>query len=170
MTNATQHGLPWYREPWPWLLMAGPAAVIVAGIITVWLAVATEDGLVVDDYYKRGLAINQTLQRNDAARQAGYRALLSLDPEARRFAIVLTAGSGAALPDQVRLRLVHPTRSGLDQALTLRGSAGRFEGVMAPLPPGRWNLMLENADGNWRVSGRLSVPHDRESLLTAQAQ
>jgi len=21
---------PWYREPWPWLLMAGPATVLVA--------------------------------------------------------------------------------------------------------------------------------------------
>jgi len=43
---------PWYREPWPWILMAGPAAVIVAGIFTMTLAYRTEDGLVADDYYK----------------------------------------------------------------------------------------------------------------------
>ncbi len=29
---------PWYREPWPWILMAGPATVVVAGLITAWLA------------------------------------------------------------------------------------------------------------------------------------
>ena len=29
---------PWYREPWPWIMMAGPAAVVVAGAVTMWLA------------------------------------------------------------------------------------------------------------------------------------
>ena len=37
---------PWYKERWPWILMAGPAAVIVAGIVTVWLAVVSNDGAV----------------------------------------------------------------------------------------------------------------------------
>jgi hypothetical protein len=54
-------GKPWYREPWPWLLMAGPAAVIVAGVITTWIAFSTFDGLVAEDYYRRGLNINATL-------------------------------------------------------------------------------------------------------------
>ena len=51
---------PWYREPWPWLLMAGPAVVVVAGLFTAWLAVVHEDGLVADDYYKQGLGINKS--------------------------------------------------------------------------------------------------------------
>ncbi|AOB31418.1 hypothetical protein AKI39_13050 [Bordetella sp. H567] len=49
---------PWYREPWPWILMAGPAAALVACMFTVYLAVvrhadapimegATREGLVV---------------------------------------------------------------------------------------------------------------------------
>jgi hypothetical protein len=37
---------PWYREPWPWLLMAGPAAVVVASIVSAILAIATADPLV----------------------------------------------------------------------------------------------------------------------------
>ncbi len=41
---------PWYREPWPWLLMSGPATVIVAGIYTSVLAFSGTDGLVADDY------------------------------------------------------------------------------------------------------------------------
>ena len=23
---------PWYREPWPWIFIAGPASAVVAGI------------------------------------------------------------------------------------------------------------------------------------------
>ena len=60
---------PWYREPWPWILMSGPAVVVVAGAVTMWIAFASADGVVVGDYYKRGLAMNQDLQREQAAQQ-----------------------------------------------------------------------------------------------------
>lgn len=39
---------PWYREPWPWILMAGPAVVVVAGIATMVIAIRTADPLVAD--------------------------------------------------------------------------------------------------------------------------
>ena len=29
---------PWYKHPWPWLLMAGPAMVVAAGFDTYYLA------------------------------------------------------------------------------------------------------------------------------------
>ena len=58
---------PWYKEPWPWILMAGPGIVIVAGITTAWLAVVSNDGLVSDDYYKEGMTLNQRLQRDHKA-------------------------------------------------------------------------------------------------------
>ena len=61
---------PWYREPWPWILMAGPVAAVVAGAITLWIAVTHQDALVADDYYKQGLAINRTLDRQTAAATA----------------------------------------------------------------------------------------------------
>jgi uncharacterized protein len=66
--------LPWYREPWPWILMSGPAAVIVAGVITTWIAFATADPLVVQDYYRRGLTINARLACEQAAAAAGAEA------------------------------------------------------------------------------------------------
>ncbi|RPI42555.1 MAG: hypothetical protein EHM59_17550, partial [Betaproteobacteria bacterium] len=50
---------PWYREPWPWLLMAAPAAAVLAGAVTLALAIQSYDGLVAEDYYKQGLAVNQ---------------------------------------------------------------------------------------------------------------
>ena len=37
---------PWYREPWPWILMAGPAVVVGAGIATTVIAVRTADPMV----------------------------------------------------------------------------------------------------------------------------
>ena len=52
---------PWYRERWPWALLAGPAVVVVAAMATLWLAVTSDDGVVADDYYRRGLLINKDL-------------------------------------------------------------------------------------------------------------
>ena len=99
---------PWYREPWPWLLMAGPAAVIVAGVYTTALAIRSDDGLVAEDYYKQGLAINQVLAREQHARDAGISAEIKFSEGRAR--VVMTAG--AALPPTLRLRIVHPTRAG----------------------------------------------------------
>ena len=53
----------WYREPWPWLLMAGPLVVVAASLASAWIAVKSDDGVVADDYYKQGLAINRKLPR-----------------------------------------------------------------------------------------------------------
>jgi len=46
--------LPWYRQFWPWFIIALPASVVVASIITYWLAVSQPVQLVVTaDEYQR---------------------------------------------------------------------------------------------------------------------
>jgi hypothetical protein len=159
MPDTTQQVLPWYREPWPWLLMAGPVAVIFAGIATTWIAVVSSDGLVVDDYYKQGLEINQTLERGALAARLGYRGELQLAPDARGMSLRLHAAEGAALPPQLQLRVVHPTRAGRDGLVLLRQqSPGQYEGAVPELSAGRWILMLEDMQSSWRIGGTLTVP------------
>jgi hypothetical protein len=41
--------LPWYRQFWPWFIIALPASAVIAGFITLWLAISRPDHLVVDD-------------------------------------------------------------------------------------------------------------------------
>ena len=38
---------PWYRQFWPWFIIALPASAVVASLYTVSLAVRTTDSLVV---------------------------------------------------------------------------------------------------------------------------
>lgn len=154
------HGQAWYRERWPWILMAGPAIVVVAGLVTAWLAVRSQDGLVMDDYYKQGLAINQTLGRNEAAVRLGVEAQVLITD--RRVRVLLDAGgAGRGAPT---LRLVHPTRAGMDQSLKLAAvGPGVYEGRLLPLHPGRWHVVLESRD--WRLAGDWTLPDAGELTL-----
>jgi hypothetical protein len=43
------------------MLIAGPAIVVVAGFVTLWLAMSRPDPVVAEDYYRRGVEINKTL-------------------------------------------------------------------------------------------------------------
>lgn len=137
---------PWYREPWPWLLMAAPAAAVLAGAVTLWLALSTSDGLVAEDYYKRGLAINQDLRREAAARARGIEASVALQDAHLRVRL-----TGPA-PQALRARLVHATRSGHDLQLLLeRAADGGYEALLPPLPAGRWQVVLEDPGREWRI-------------------
>jgi hypothetical protein len=142
---------PWYRQLWPWLLMAGPAAVIVAGAATTWIAVTTSDGLVAEDYYKQGLAINKRLAREDAARRLGISAVVVLQPERIR---VQLAGQA---PEALFVHLAHATRAGHDVRLRLTAVApGAYEAEVGPLPRGRWRVVIEDPRGTWRIAQEAS--------------
>ena len=152
--------LPWYREPWPWLLMAGPAAVVVAGFATLWIAVSSSDGLVADDYYKQGLAINQVLQREANAAQHGFRAGAQFAEDGRRISVRLDAAPGTKLPATLRMQIVHPTRAGRDGLVMLRETApGSYSGVGPALTEGRWMLILQDQQSTWRLDGAMVVPY-----------
>ena len=56
---------PWYKYPWPWLLMAGPAIVVVAAFYTYHLAATRNNpSLVTDDYYREGKNIALQMERD----------------------------------------------------------------------------------------------------------
>ena len=147
---------PWYREPWPWALIAGPAAVLVAGGVTIWLAVSSNDGLVADDYYRRGLAINQVLVRDREAARLGFRARLGVT-ETGAVEVALTGGQ--VVPPALTLRLVHPTRAGEDRLVPLaRVAPGLFRSQGGVAPGGRRNAVLEDEAGTWRLTGEWTAP------------
>ena len=156
---------PWYREPWPWLLMSGPALVVVAACYTLWLAVSSNDGLVDEDYYTRGLAINQVLTREHAAAAGHYRARVMLDARGSTVRVIL---SGATLPDALALRLVHATREGLDRSVRLVAlGSGLYEGRLAPPSRGRWGVRLEDQPATWRLTGEWQLPAEAPLTLAA---
>ena len=148
---------PWYREPWPWILAAGPLIVVIAGIVTAWIAVRSSDGLVADDYYLKGLAAGQTVARSDAAARMGVEAGLTLIQDGVRV------GLSASDPQFVRpkvltLTLSHPTRAGMDQTSELTGSGDGYAGELRLPASGHWLVMIEDDTRTWRLLGNVVLP------------
>ncbi|MGD8483296.1 MAG: FixH family protein [Thioalkalispiraceae bacterium] len=153
----TQTIQPWYRQFWPWFLIAFPATAVIAGIATIIIAVKTDDGLVEDDYYKAGLAINRTLQRRQVASQLGLKANAHWEQPTGILTLSLD-GKLTAMPARLDMTLLHPTRAHLDKKIKLYAVPDKssYTGRMELIESGNWHVILEPENNNWRLSGRIN--------------
>ncbi|MDH5394636.1 MAG: FixH family protein [Gammaproteobacteria bacterium] len=160
MSNNTLINQPaWYKQFWPWFLISFPAIAVIAGIITITLAIKSDDGLVKDDYYKAGLAINQTLESSERAIALNASASIIWDKLTQTITLTLT-GDISPLPARLTLQLTHATRAHHDQTVTLylapdnKSYTGRIESARS----GNWTVILTPENNDWRISGRITLP------------
>ena len=64
LQNQQALAAPWWKFGHVWLVVSGPAIVVVASFITLYLAVSGQDPVIEEDYYRKGVEINKTLQDN----------------------------------------------------------------------------------------------------------
>ena len=141
---------PWFREPWVWLVIALPASAVLGGIVTVWIAVESDDGLVQDDYYKHGLEINRKLDRDKAAIQYDLVADLKISENQNNIQISLDANDQFISPSSIKLSFLHPTIKGQDQILVFQSTGMNiYAGLLPSLISGKWYLQIEADD--WRL-------------------
>ena len=60
----------WWHYGHVWLVFGGPAAVVVACMITIVIAVKGQDPIIDQDYYRHGTEINKTLADEKSAEDA----------------------------------------------------------------------------------------------------
>jgi hypothetical protein len=159
--------LPWYREPWPWILMGLPAIAVVASLASGLLALDGADPVVTDNYYQRGLDVNRDLERLRHAAEGQVHASVEFDGVDRGQTIWVRVRAAVPLHDaSLRIRLVHPGRSVGDRTAVLArvpGSAedsAEFTGFWTDdaAPEARlggrtinWRINLQGAD--WQLQG-----------------
>ena len=144
---------PWFRQFWPWFLMALPASVVVAGFITLYIANRHADDLVVDDYYKEGLAINRQLAKKQRASDLGITAKLHIQDS------VLRLWPTGQLQDPVlTLRLAHPMEADRDFQVSLaRRKDGSYSAPLAAPVAAHWHWTLDSGENSeWRLDGSLT--------------
>jgi hypothetical protein len=159
---------PWYEQFWPWFLIAIPLFAVITGVLTVVIATVTSDGLVVDDYYKRGLSINRVLARDHKAAELGVKAMVRFDYASGKVHIQLQARDSQTLENTLHLQMWHPVHANKDIEIILQHEGGGgYYGTLAPLPTGYWHLLIEPETKQWRLTGRAKVPTQRTVQLDA---
>ncbi len=142
------------KSPYVLMLIAIPLSAVIMGVILLWLAITTFDGMVVDDYYQRGLQINEDLSRDQAALRAEIVGQLEASPT---FTEVRLMSSDPLFnsPNELDLNFSHATRDGIDKTLTLRQTAVNvYRGPALELTAlGRWYVQVTG--GEWRISGNV---------------
>lgn len=148
-TTEKPKGTRWYREPWMLLVLGGPAIVIVASIYMAFLAYKGADSVIAPDYYKRGLAINQDIRADLAARERNLEAGLKIDESTR--AVTLRLSGQGELPPTVELRLARAAGKGNEEIVfkinLVQSGAGVYIGKLD------WPTELDaNAAAMWQVN------------------
>jgi hypothetical protein len=150
MSQSSKEIKPWFKEPWPWILMTGPTVVIIAGLVTAWLAIKSNDGLVADDYYKQGMTINQRLHRDQKAVELGLHADVMLSGVNLR--LLLGAPNKEQYPEKIFIKFTHPTQAGKDQLVQMESEGqGFYNGKLATEISGRWLVSIEDPASQWRL-------------------
>ncbi|HSH90999.1 MAG TPA: FixH family protein [Ramlibacter sp.] len=66
MDKVEPEAAPWWKFGHVWLVIAGPAAVLVAGIATTWIAISRPDPVLAQDYYRRGIEMSKSPVKDKA--------------------------------------------------------------------------------------------------------
>jgi len=152
----------WYQIPMVWMVIGIPLSSIVVTLLFVWISVQTFDGVVADDYYRKGLEINRDLARDRYAVEAGLGAIASI--ENGQLRVQLTSDDHNLWTDHLPLEFVHPTVSNRDVAVSLQHQGvGAYSAPLAELGYGKWNVVTGTDE--WRLKGVLCHPAEAGFVL-----
>ena len=126
--------------PWPYLLIAGPLIVVVASLATAWIAYKSDDGVVANDYYKRGLLVNRLLPKEPLP----VRRLAAVIGFVDNGAISVHPEMGDARGDTLHLTLTHPASATREDVTLLRDARGDYVGMLRSERTGRWTVAFDS--------------------------
>lgn len=155
--NRPSHVKPWFKQFWPWFLIAVPLSSFIVGFVVIRFATNTTDSLVVDDYYKEGRAINANLDKEEHARYLNITSDLTI----KDGAIAVKFHSGIPQDgNALKLSFYHVTLQDKDISLLLsRDASGIYRGFVDDSLAGKWRVTLTPHDEQWKIQNVLTLPY-----------
>ncbi|MFQ2279826.1 FixH family protein [Aeromonas hydrophila] len=147
---------PWYRQFWPWFIIALPTAAVIGSISTA--IIASKDGvnLVAEDYYKQGKEINQDLSKFD--RSEALNIHIALEVNGNELTLKPLSGdipAGQAL----YLSLFHPTLTGMDSEHMVTADGNGVYRLLLDKPlTGKWHVRVDAFNHEWRLQETVQLP------------
>ncbi len=152
------------RNFWPIALFSIPFAAVICGIAMLNIAFHYPDDVVVDEYYKEGMAINERIADTELAVELGIAAQIYLDGPRIRAEI---SGTEESLH---QLNFHHVTDQNRDVAFNLIKQGEYFvalepNSIAADMGHrGIWYVDLVGVEQGWRLKTRLKTPTTNFSL------
>ncbi|WP_026972386.1 FixH family protein [Aliagarivorans marinus] len=154
---------PWYKQFWPWFLIALPGAAVIASFATLYLAISSPNDMVVESYYKKGKGINSDLSLMENARQLGINAKVRAERDHLVLNITLPEAQRA---QPLSIQLAHRTQAGKDyQAMVTADANGEYRFAHDLSDQGRWYLQIMPVDKSWRLEESLVLPLGIEEVI-----
>jgi len=155
--QSNEHSKPWYTYPLVWMMIFIPFTAVIMGVVMIWLAIDTDDGLVADDYYKLGLEINRVIKRDKKAAELGLSAIIEFDNSTRLIRLQFEKGLLESFPKSLPLQLQHATRENSDITVLLdHGMDNQYIGhVNQSISEGVWYFEIANQE--WKLNARSYV-------------
>jgi hypothetical protein len=162
---------PWYRQFWFWFVFTPLIVVVCVSSVMVTIAFRHADDVVIDNYYKQGRMINQTMEQDRKALELNLTAHLRFDRTTGEVFVQMPAQEN--LPQQLLLLLDHPFEADLDQQIILQQiSVGSYRGELQSNPQHNWYLSLlpeldksKRKEADWLLSGEMSFAAGDETTL-----
>ncbi len=149
---------PWYRQFWPWFIIALLSSSVIAGLTTVWIAMQTTDSLVVKSEDGMQIVAERRINAEQLAAELQLAALIGINFETGVISVTMRSGDIGAAPAKLELEFTHPAFADRDQLITVHRArpdeAGNpvWVGHFVDVPDGRWYVTLKSGD-DWRLSG-----------------
>lgn len=159
----------WYRQFWPWFLIALPLSVVIAGFSTLFIALENPHSMVDDQYYQEGLAINQSLDQDRRAAVLAAVADVTFEPFqiGRQARVEVTLSGLSDYPAEITLLLLHPGSQALDQTLLLTPIAvGQYGAALTQQYQHRYYLRILPSDKSWRLNGEIDFRDGRATAVS----
>ena len=123
--------------------------------------------MVQDDYFKKGMAINQSIEKVQLAKDKKLVASIKIDKENKLITIDLAGEKITA--NRINLFFSHPTQTDKDRTVTLdKLSDTQFVGELPDLSQAYWHIRLADLDDNWHLKARWHYPESGQITVDSQ--
>lgn len=154
---------PWYKQFWPWFFIVVPFITLIMGGVLLYLAINTQDTLVVDDYYKEGRVINATLAREQEAKVRNISTSLDINEGSVSLRFITGAPDNGTA---IRLSFYHTTLAERDVSVLLsRDATGVYRSFLEHDLTGKWRVTIEPLDLVWKLKTVQFLPQEKPILI-----
>ena len=155
---------PWYKNFWPWFLIFFPLAAIIGCITLIFTSIGNGPDMVVDDYYKKGKAINLDLSKFEKAKALYLHGELNVSQN--RVSFKFTKGDTRNI-HVLKLSFYHRAVKAHDFSATLTPNANNeFTALLDGFTEGAYSVFIEPIDGSWKIKENLTLPTTETILVT----